>query len=381
MHIKAIVAIIGVAVIVTVLWDAFETIILPRRVTRKIRWARMFYRFTWRPWAALARTMSNNKRREAFLSYFGPLSLLMLLVSWALALVFGFAACHWANGSQMTGVTDIRGYAEDLYFSGTSFFTLGLGDLEPHGSVARFLTVAEAGLGFGFLALIIGYLPVIYQAFSRREVNISLLDARAGSPPTAAELLRRHSHDHGMQALQALLRDWEHWAAELMETHLSYPVLAYFRSQHDNQSWLGALTAILDTSALVMAGVEGACQRQAELTFAIARHAIVDIAQVFAAKPSSWDDHRLTPADLRRMRGYLADAGLRLHDGEDFEQKLASLRRMYEPYVTVLAAYLAVAVPLWIKASDRADNWQTSAWEKAATLSRSESAVPVSDPH
>ena len=149
--------------------------------------------------------------------------------------------------------------------------------------IARALTVIEAGVGFGFLALVIGYLPVLYQGFSRREVNISLLDARAGSPPSAGELLVRHVGDTA--GLETLLRDWERWAAELMESHLSYPVLLYFRSQHEHQSWLGALTAVLDASALVMVGVEGGPVRQAQLTFAMARHAVVDLAQAAGVAP------------------------------------------------------------------------------------------------
>ena len=116
-------------------------------------------------------------------------------------------------------------------------------------AIGRFLVAIESGMGFAFLALVIAYLPALNQSFSRREVSISLLDARAGSPPTASEMFRRHGHDHGMEALRQLLHEWERWSAELLEGHLSYPVLAYFRSQHDNQSWLAALTAILDTCA------------------------------------------------------------------------------------------------------------------------------------
>src|SRR5262249_57799774 len=119
--------------------------------------------------------------------------------------------------------------------------------------------------------------PFIYGSFSKREVDISLLDSRAGTPPTAGELLRRHSYENGQNALHDLLKDWERWSAELMESHLSYPVLAYFRSQHDNQSWIASLTAILDACALVLVGVECACERQAELTFPIARHAVVNL--------------------------------------------------------------------------------------------------------
>src|SRR5579871_6066740 len=246
----------GALLVLFVLWDAFETIVLPRRVTRRFRLARVFYRTSWRPWRVLASRMP-PKRRENYLAYFGPLSLLLLLLVWAASLIFGFAMLHWAVGSQVSASDGGSGFWTDFYMSGTTFFTLGLGDVTPKDAAARALTVLEGGMGFAFLALMIGYVPVIYQQFSRREANISLLDARAGSPPTAGELLRRHAYQDGMEALRDLLADWERWAAELMESHLSYPVLCYYRSQHNNQSWLGALTAILDTCALVIVGVEG----------------------------------------------------------------------------------------------------------------------------
>src|SRR5262249_59014024 len=127
---------------------------------------------------------------------------------------------------------------------------VALGVATPGAGLVGALVVTEAGLGLGFLAAIIGYLPFIYGSFSKREVDISLLDSRAGPPPTAGELLRRHSYDGGRDALHQLLKDWELWSAELMESHLSYPVLAFFRSQHDNQSWIASLTAILDACAL-----------------------------------------------------------------------------------------------------------------------------------
>jgi len=250
-------AVFGAAIIFIVLLDAFETIVLPRRVPRRVRLTRLFYRYTWRPWSAAARLLPPGKRRETYLSFFGPLSLLLLLSVWAAGLIVGFAIMHLALGSAINVADRSANFGTDLYLSGTTFFTLGLGDVIPSTPFTRALTVIEAGMGFGFLALVIGYLPVLYQSFSRREVNITLLDARAGSPPTAAELLRRHNTAQGLDALQRLLRDFERWAAELLESHISYPVLAYFRSQHVNQSWLGALTTLLDASALVMVGIEG----------------------------------------------------------------------------------------------------------------------------
>ena len=378
---RTVVGIVGLALILVVLWDAFETIVLPRRVTRKFRLTRFFYRYTWRPWSALARLLKDPKRREVYLSFFGPLSLLMLLTTWAVGLVFSFGLLQWAAGSQVRVQEGLPNISTDIYLSGTTLFTLGLGDVIPNTRIPRILTVAEAGVGFGFLTIVIGYLPVIYQAFSRREVNISLLDARAGSPPTATELLRRHSYNQGFEALQRLLYDWEHWSAELMESHLSYPVLAYFRSQHNNQSWLAALTAILDTSALVMVGVEGACKRQAELTFAIARHAVVDLAQVFGTPPTVAETDRLTAFDRTRLRELLASAGLKLHDDNVVAEKLNQLRRSYEPYVQSLSQYLALSLPPWFVASVHKDNWQTSAWEKATESPKSGSKATANDDH
>src|SRR2546429_8968240 len=168
-----------------------------------------------------------------------------------------------------------------MYHSGETFFPLGYGDITPVSPVARALAVLEAGMGFAFLGVVIGYLPTIYSAFSRREIEISLLDARVGSPPTAAELLTRFGNCPQQTVLDEILRDWEHWAAQVLESHLSYPGLSFFRSQHNNQSWLGALTTILDASALVMAGVDGIWDEEGRLTFCMFRMVGVVLGQEF----------------------------------------------------------------------------------------------------
>jgi hypothetical protein len=370
--VEILISILGVVLILVVLGDAFETVVLPRRVTRRVRLARLFFRSTWLPWSALLRWISSGKRRETYLSFYGPLSLLLLLMVWATGLIFGFALLHWANGSAIDLAKGSPGFSTDLYFSGTNFFTLGLGDVTPRTPMARVLTALEAGMGFGFLALVIGYLPALNQSFSRREVNISLLDARAGSPPTAAEMLRRHSYDSRLEELRQLLGDWELWSAELLESHLSYPVLAYFRSQHENQSWLGALTAILDTCAFVMAELEGPCERQAELTFAIARHAVVDLALIFRRPPRQPEKDRLPPAQLELLRAALEANGLKLLRGSAADQKLTELRQMYEPYVNAMSSFLAITIPPWIPEASPADNWQTSAWGSDSKFQRAD---------
>jgi hypothetical protein len=358
-------AVVGVVLILIVLGDAFETIVLPRRVTRPISLARLFYQYTWLAWSGAVRSIFSSRRQETFLSWYGPLSLLLLLVFWATCLIIGFGLVHWASGSIIKSQYGTVDFGTYLYLSGTTFYTLGLGDVVPCTTLGRVIIAVEAGMGFGFLALVIGYLPVLNQSFSRREVNISLLDARAGSPPTAFEMLRRHSHERGMEGLRQLFHEWERWSADLLESHLSYPVLAYFRSHHDNQSWLGALTAILDASALVIVGLEGPCERQAQLTFAITRHVIVDLAQVFNCPPRHSKHDRLPPEELVHMVAFLTEAGLEFREGRSVDQRLKELRRMYEPYVHSLSSYLHITIPPWVPKAHRNDNWQTSSWGRS----------------
>jgi hypothetical protein len=372
---------LGVVLILIVLGDAFETIVLPRRVTRQISLARLFYRSTWLFWYTAVRTIFSRKRQENFLSWYGPLSLVLLLIFWATGLVIGFAFVHWASGSVIKTPEGSAGFGTYLYLSGTTFFTLGLGDVIPTTTFGRGLVAFEAGMGFGFLALVIGYLPALNQSFARREVNISLLDARAGSPPTAAEMLRRHSHDRGLEDLRQLFHEWERWSSDLLESHLSYPVLAYFRSHHDNQSWLGALTAILDASAFAIVSFEGPCERQAQLTFAITRHAIVDLAQVFNCPPHKPKHDRLPSDELARIRTTLTEAGLKLREGNAVDQKLSELRRMYEPYVCALSNYLRITVPPWIPKSSHIDNWQTSAWGRSTGFQIEDLSGEAHDEH
>jgi Ion channel len=369
----------GVAILIIVVWDAFEAIILPRRVTRRFRLTRVFYKGSWGIWNFVAGLVPSRRVRESAMGIFGPISLLILVAIWAMGLVLSFGLMQYGAGSALNVTFKSQSFWTDIYLSGTTFFTLGLGDVLPRSGVSRALVVVEAGLGFGFLAAVIGYLPFIYGSFAKREVNISLLDSRAGTPPTAGELLRRHSYPHGQDALRELLKEWELWCAELMESHLSYPVLAFFRSQHDNQSWIASLSAILDACALIMVGIEGACEKQAELTFAIARHAVVDLAQVFNTSPQQLREDRLPAAELQRIRGVLAQQGLKLNDGAAADQRLAELRRMYEPYIYALATYLNQSLPPWIPQKKGKDNWQTTAWGQAAGFVEAQPSVTVDD--
>jgi hypothetical protein len=196
-------------------------------------------------------------------------------------------------------------------------------------------------------------------------VTISLLDARGGSPPSAAQILLRLANAHHVQAITPFLAEWERWAAEILESHLSYPVLSYYRSQHDNQSWLAALTAVLDTCALLIAGIKGVDPYQAQMTFAMARHAAVDLSLVFKLKPPRNVEERLTSQQCERLQNLLRNAGLTLAEGSAGAAKLAELRAIYEPFVVALSRFFLLSLPPFLPDKIPVDNWQTSPWIKS----------------
>jgi hypothetical protein len=367
--------VVGALIILTVLWEAFETVVLPRRVTRRFRLTALFYRSTWTIWKLIARNVRKVSSRETFLSFYGPLSLLFLFIFWAIGLIVGFGLILYGE-STLAGAAHTLSTA--IYLSGTTLFTLGIGDVVPHTPPGRFLVVVESGLGFGFLALVLSYLPVIYQAFSRREVNIVLLDARAGSPPTAGELLHRHVGPKGIDSLRQLLRDWERSSAEILESHISYPAVAYFRSQHNNESWLAALTAILDLTALVLSCVVETDVRQVRLTFAMCRHTVVDLAQLFRTPPHALAIDRLSDVDFDRLRTQIEQSGFQLRERSAAADKLSELRQMYEPYVQGLSRHFYTDIPPFILATEIRDNWRTSAWGRISGFAVT-STVEVDD--
>jgi Ion channel len=356
----------GIVLIAAVLWDAFETILLPRSIVRRLRLVRAYFQATWKPWTLAAASIRSEPRRDRFTAVYGPLSLLGLTAIWAAGLVTGFAIVQWGAGSRLHSPDGAVGFRDDLYMSGSTFFTLGLGDVRPIGRFARFLTVVEAGTGFAFLAVVVAYFPVLYQSFSRREAPLTVLDAWAGSPPAAAEALRRVGEARELRSLDEFLKRWEQWCAETLESHISYPAVAFFRSQHQRQSWVAALTSILDLTALVIAGIDGVSVWQARLTFAVARHAAVDLAQVLRAPPRGGID-RLPPPELERVRRQLEAAGLRPDRSPAADARLRELRESYEPYVNGLGQLLMMPLPPWVRDGTQRDNWQTSPKRDAGT--------------
>jgi hypothetical protein len=365
MHVAAF--ILGSLFCFGVILDAFQTIILPRRPTKRWRLTRFFYILTWTPWVWLGEHIPNRKLRKQLYAVFGPLSLILLLIVWAVLLIGGFGLLYFALGSPFGDQLKNSGSAlallrQDCYVSGTTLFTLGLGDVVPQSHLVRALVVLESGTGLGFVALVIGYVPVLYQTFSRREVSVAMLDGRAGSPPTATELLRRHGHEGGDQELIELLAEWERWSAEILESHISYPILCYYRSQHDTQSWLAALVAILDACSLLITTVQGPSVRQAQLTFAMARHALIDIGSVFSVEErfealAVMRTERLPDEQFNHLCETLGEMHMRLCGDADSRQRLTAIRQLYEPHALALGDYIKMPLPPWVAPRKKADLW------------------------
>lgn len=350
--IEIVVAFIGFVLIVGALQDAFEVVLLPRRVERRVRFMHYFFRATWAVWSRLGRLLPAGIRREGFLGIYGPLSMVLLFGCWAISIVIGFGFLQWALQAKPV-LTMGPTLASQLYLSGDTFFTLGYESLAFRTDLSHILIIIEAGTGFGFIALMVSYLPVLYHDFSQRDAQIIQLDARAGSPPTAGTLLHRHAVLGDLETLNQWLRDWEVWASELIESHSSYPMLAFYRSQHQNQSWLASLAVMLDCCTLIISGVEDILLLQAGSTFAAARRVLIEISRSLDVTPQLMTDtKRVSAAALAETEQMLLAAGWRWTGGAEVEEMIAALRASYEPMLEGLSSYLVLPLPTWIANND-----------------------------
>jgi hypothetical protein len=350
----------GAALVALMLQDAFEVMLLPRRVQRRWRLMGIFFHFAWALWAGLGRRVKPRSERERFLSLFGPISMVGLFSIWFVGLVAGFGLVYWSLERHLPSHYDLGSY---VYMSGATLVTLGYGDFTPHTAITKGITVAEAATGFGLLAAVIGYLPVLYQLFSRRETHVMQLDGRAGSPPTAGALLGRHAANHALHKLDDLLLDWEKWCAELVESHLSYPMLSFYRSQHSNQNWLAALAAITDCCVIVMVGLKDVPAFQSKMTFAMARLAMIELCRVFHLSPIPHPENRIRPQNFQTLNEEISACGLGWIDPQRAEEKVAEFDATYEPFLQALAQFLIIDLPSVTPRSENGsglDNWQRS---------------------
>jgi hypothetical protein len=359
--IRILVGILGGALVVSMGVEIFFSFLLPRRVKRDPRIVRTVFDYNWRPWRRLAR-MLPAQAADTMLGIYGPAGLVVNLALWVFAMMVGYACLQWAGGSHLASTGPVN-FGNDLYFSAATMAASAPAGLGAHSTFARVVQVIDAGSGLAVIAIVIGYLPSLYQAFSRRETTVSQLDARAGSPPSAGRLVLRSAKHGGWPALARYLSEWETWAAELMETHLAYPVLAYFRSQHVNQNWLSAMCTVLDACALTVVCAPVGTVDPARFTFAIARHAVVDLSYSFRVDPAPPPVDRLPRVALEELLGQLRENGIEPEaDLATIEERLVRMRALYEPYVNALAGRLELGLPEWLAPESPTANWRTTEW-------------------
>ena len=349
--------------------DAFNTLVLARRTRHVFRIARLYYHLTWTPTAALARRIRSALRRESFLGIYGPGSLVLLIGLWGIGLTLSFGLLQWSVGMASPGVKPT--FVHDLYLSARALVTLNDGD--PKNTASKFLSVCEAGLGLTFLGLVVGYLPVLYQSFAKRELVISLLDARAGSPPSAGGLLASTAYEAG-DVVNRLER-WEGWMAQLLENQISFPMLGYFRSQHPNQAWLTALVAIVDYATVIAMTSSGSLQLQAHLTSAMGRHVLSDVVVIFGLEHAMEENCRARLAEkAEQLRGLVFKRAALLDGSQLTGKRLAEKCAGYEPQARALSDYFLMSLPGVIPDHAVRQDWRVS------VLDRDEAPFVVSDP-
>ncbi len=359
---RILVGVFGGVLVALVLLEIFVAFVLPRRVKRDPRFVRSIFTRLWGPWRRFAQTLS-RPAEDTVLGVFGPLELIVNLMLWVVLMMFGYACLQWAGGSHLGPGGRPVDFGDDMFFSSASLVATGTAGLSAHTGFERAVQVFDAASGLAVVAIVIGYLPALYQAFSRREATVSQLDARAGSPPSAGRLVVRSTQRGGWEALNKYLSSWETWVAELMETHLAYPVLGYFRSQHINQNWLSAMCTVMDACAFTVSAAPAGSVDSARFTFAIARHASVDLGYSYRAEPVPPATDRLPAEDLDALLGQLREVGVEpAVDFDTVSERLTRLRGMYEPNVNALSIRLGLDLPPWLAPESPTDNWRSTQW-------------------
>jgi len=338
-------ALAGALLILAMLQDTFEVVLLPRRIRRRVRIMRAFFAVTWGAWAALGQLALPGRRREAFLGVYGPLAMMALFGLWALGIMAGFGLLQWALARQFNPA--LGSLADFMLGSGDAFFTLGYNPATFHASWLHALVLLEAGVGFSFIAVTISYLPVLHQSFSLRDVQIIQLATQAGSPATSVAVLLWHIEEGDLQRFDTWLRSWERWSSDLIESHCSYPMLAFYRSQHEKHSWLASLAVVLDCCTLVLAGFEEGVFHQAESTFYAARRVLIEICAALGlnetvTRPS------LTDAQFEAISVTVGGIYARWCADPATRSAIETLRATYDPLLARLSRSLLLPLPSWL---------------------------------
>ena len=341
--------VVGVYLVQAVLRSAIRTVVVPRGEQTKLTnktflGMRLVY-------TSFANRRRSTEERDRLMARYAPTTLLVLASFWAFGVIIGFVPLYWAAG--------VHDFKECVYMSGSSITTLGVHT--PTGPFESALAFAEALIGLGIVALLISYLPTIYTLFSRRETDVVKLDVRAGSPPTALEMLTRYQRISWLEHLDETWADWEHWFALVEESHTSFPALVHFRSQRPNSSWITCAGAVLDCAAISMSLLDLPFEQpQAGITLRSGYMALRSVAGYFGV-PIDLESAPNAPISIYReefllLCDDLASQGIPLKaDREQAWRDFAGWRVNYDQALLALCALVTAPATPW--SSDRADHF------------------------
>ena len=333
---------LGLFLLALAFWDLFETVVVPRPTPGWFRIGRYLVRGSWGGLRAI-RDGRRGRSYDTMLGLFAPAATVALLATWLVSLIVGYGLILFALRDELEPVPTNVGTT--IYFAATSLLTIGFGDIVAVGTPARIIVTTAAVGGLGAVALVVTFLFSLYGSYQRREIQVVALQAAAGAPPSAVALLETYAQLDLVERLPELFRDWEHWAAEVLDTHVAYPLLGYFRSSHDNLSWISALGTVLDAASLVLTTIDGVPRGEAKLFKRVGTHLVEDISNLgFRAGEAT----SLAHADFVAACDRLAEAGYRLQGGNDAWPSFEAARATYAPRLEAMARYWATPATSWL---------------------------------
>ncbi len=327
--------------------DVFQAVVVPRAMGRRYRISFYVWRTTWALWPTAAWRLyaRDSDRREDFFAIFAPFMLLGIIGVWIALLILGFGLILWGMRGALTPTH--ASFGTVLYFAGTSLLTIGFGDVVGRGGLPRFVSVLSALAGLSFLSIMTAFLFALFGSFQQREAFIVTTAARAGSPPSGVNLLTIAGYSRTRDDLPALMLDAQRWAAVVMESHLAYPMLAYFRSSHDDQSWVGTLGTLLDAATLLMTTIDGVNDGQARIFYNVGRHATRDLSKYMRVGHVE-EDVGIERAEYEQACERLASAGYELRDRNEAWTRFATLRAGYASHLNALARFFQIPPLQWV---------------------------------
>jgi hypothetical protein len=334
----------GLSLVVWTILSAIRSFVLPRGVADRL--SRMVFRTSRMLFDIRTSRAKTYEERDRDMALYAPISLLLLPAVWLLLVGFGY--------SLMFRAAFELSWRESILVSGSSMLTLGFDS--PSGLGMALLAFSEAINGLGLLALLIAYLPTIYSSWSRREEAVALLEVRAGSPPTAVQMIIRFYRIGALDRLTELWETWEVWFANVQETHTSLAALSFFRSPSPHRSWVTAAGTVMDAAALLTSVVDTPNDPQRQLCLRAGFLALRDIARLFLidfdASPRPNAPISIAREEFEEACNRLAGAGVPLKpDREEGWRAFAGWRVNYDTVLLALAALTMAPEAPWI--SDR----------------------------